>query len=99
MQSSAESWPGDGQTLHGLVGPEKVNCGSRFSCLNTRSKSRSSSVTEERKFAILFAATILAARRLMDMDPNKPNMAKGFFVDRVIEDAAFSPQGSPKSGQ
>ncbi len=45
-------------------------------------------VTEERKFAILFAATILAARRLMDMDPNKPNMAKEFFVDRAIADAA-----------
>jgi len=46
-------------------------------------------MTEERKFAILFAATILAARKLIDMDPNKPNMAKGFFVDRAIEDAAF----------
>jgi hypothetical protein len=46
-------------------------------------------VTEERKFAILFAATILTARRLIDLDPNKPNMAKGFFVDRAIEDAAF----------
>jgi hypothetical protein len=71
------------------VGPEKVNCLSRFSCQHTFSKSRSSSVTEERKFAILFAATILAARRLIDMDPDKPNMAKGFFVDRAIEDAAF----------
>ena len=50
---------------------------------------RSSRVTEERKFAILFAATILAARKLIDLDPNKPNMAKGFFVDRAIEDAAF----------
>jgi hypothetical protein len=46
-------------------------------------------VTEERKFAILFAATILAARKLIDMDPDKPNIAKGFFVDRAIEDAAF----------
>ena len=46
-------------------------------------------MTEERKFAILFAATILAARRLMDMDPNKPNMAKGFFADRAIDYAAF----------
>jgi len=46
-------------------------------------------VTEERKFAILFAATILAARKLIDMDPNKPNMAKGFFVDRAIDDAVF----------
>jgi len=50
---------------------------------------RSSYVTEERKFVTLFAATILAARKLIDLDPNKPNMAKGFFVDRAIEDAAF----------
>jgi hypothetical protein len=46
-------------------------------------------VTEERKFAILFAATILAARKLIDMEPNKPNMAKQFFVDRAIDDAVF----------
>jgi hypothetical protein len=46
-------------------------------------------VPEERKFAILFAATILAARKLIDMDPDKPNMARGFFVDRAIEDAVF----------
>ncbi len=46
-------------------------------------------MTEERKFAILFAATILAARRLIDLDPDKPNMAKGFFVDRAIDDAVF----------
>jgi len=44
-----------------------------------------SSVTDERKFAILFAATILAARKLIDLDANKPNMAKGFFVDRPIK--------------
>jgi len=48
-----------------------------------------SSVTEERKFAILFVATILAARKLIDMDPNKPNMAKRYFVDRAIDDAVF----------
>jgi len=48
-----------------------------------------SRVTEERKFAILFAATILAARKLIDMDPNKPNMAKGYFVDKAIDDAVF----------
>jgi len=47
-------------------------------------------VTEERKFAILFAATILAARKLLDMDPNKPNMAKGFFVDRASACKAYS---------
>jgi hypothetical protein len=46
-------------------------------------------MTEERKYAILFAATILAARKLIEMDPNKPNMAKGYFVDKAIEDAVF----------
>jgi hypothetical protein len=46
-------------------------------------------VTEERKFAILFAATILSARKLLDLDPDKPNMAKQFFVDRAIDDAVF----------
>jgi hypothetical protein len=45
--------PGNGQTLNGLVPTEKVNCLSRFSCLHTFSKSRSSSVTEERKLALL----------------------------------------------
>ena len=39
--------------------------------------------------AILFAATLLAARNLTNLDPYKPNMAKGFFVDRAIDDAAF----------
>jgi len=79
----------NGQTLHGLVGQEKVDCGSRFYRLNFTPQCRSPRVTEERKFAILFAATILAARKLIDMDPNKPNMAKGYFVDRAIDDAAF----------
>ncbi len=46
-------------------------------------------MTEERKFAILFAATILSARKLLDMDLEKPSMAKGFLVDRAIDDAAF----------
>ncbi len=39
--------------------------------------------------AILFAATLLSARKLMEMEPDKPNMAKGFIVDRAIDDAAF----------
>lgn len=33
--------------------------------------------------------TILAARKLIDMDPDKPSMAKQFLTDRAIEDAAF----------
>jgi hypothetical protein len=61
----------------------------RFSYQHIIPKRRSSRVTEERKLAILFAATILAALKLFDADPNKPSMAKGFFVDRAIEDAAF----------
>lgn len=34
-------------------------------------------------------ATLLAARKLIDLDPDKPNMAKGYMVDRAIDDAAF----------
>jgi hypothetical protein len=64
------------------VGPEKVNCGSRFSRLNFTPECRSPRLTEERKFGILFVGTILAARKLIDMDPNKPNMAKEYFVFR-----------------
>jgi hypothetical protein len=81
--------PADGQALHGHVVREKVNCRSRFSHLNFIPQMQESRVTEERKFAILFAATILAARKLIDMDPDKPNMAKGYFVDKAIDDAVF----------
>src|SRR6266852_9569579 len=52
-------------------------------------KTKGTPMTEERKHAILFAVTILSARKLIDMDPNKPNMAKGYFVDRAIDDAVF----------
>ncbi len=45
-------------------------------------------MTEERKFAILFAATILAARKLIEMEPDKPHMAKACIVDKAIDDAA-----------
>ena len=34
-------------------------------------------MTEERKFAILFAATILAARRLIDLEPDKSMSLRG----------------------
>ncbi len=47
-------------------------------------------MTEERKHAILFAATLLSARKLVDiMDSDKTNLAKGYLVDKAIEEAAF----------
>lgn len=47
-------------------------------------------MTEERKHAILFAATLLCARKMIEiMDSDKPNFAKQFFVDRAIDAAAF----------
>ena len=46
-------------------------------------------MTEERKHAILFAATLLAARKLLELNPDKPTMAKQFFVDKAIDDAAY----------
>jgi hypothetical protein len=43
-------------------------------------------MTEERKHAILFAATLLCARKIIDsMDSDKPNLAKQFFIDRAIQ--------------
>jgi hypothetical protein len=33
---------------------------------------------------------ILAARKLIDLDPSKPSMAKGFFAARAFEDAVFT---------
>jgi hypothetical protein len=39
-------------------------------------------MTEERKFAILFAATLLSARKLIDcIESDRPNFAKEYWVD------------------
>jgi hypothetical protein len=39
-------------------------------------------MTEERKHAILFAATLLCARKLIEtIEADKPNLAKEYFVD------------------
>ena len=47
-------------------------------------------MTEERKHAILFAATLLCARKMIEtIDSDRPNMAKQYFVDRAIEEAEF----------
>ena len=47
-------------------------------------------MTEERKHAILFAATLLCARRIIDhMSEGKPDFAKEYFVDRAIQEASF----------
>jgi hypothetical protein len=35
---------------------------------------------EQREYAILFAATILSARKLLELEPDKPGMAKGYIV-------------------
>jgi len=45
-------------------------------------------MTESRKIAILFAATILAARKLADCD-DKPSPRKIAAVQKAISDAAF----------
>jgi hypothetical protein len=47
-------------------------------------------MTEERKHAILFAATLLCARKLIEtMESDKPNFAKQYFVDKAIDEAVF----------
>jgi hypothetical protein len=47
-------------------------------------------MTEERKHAILFAATLLCARKLIEtMESDKPNFAEQYWVDKAVEKAAF----------
>ena len=47
-------------------------------------------MTEERKHAILFAATLLCARKLIEtIESDKPNLAKQHFVDRAIQEVEF----------
>jgi hypothetical protein len=47
-------------------------------------------MTEERKHAIPFAATLLCARKLIEnMESGKPNFAKQYFVDKAIQEAEF----------
>jgi len=46
-------------------------------------------MTEERKYAILFAATLLCARKLMEMDSDSPSPAKFAVVENAIRQAAF----------
>ena len=46
-------------------------------------------MTEERKYAILFAATLLCARKLMEMDSDRPSPAKFAVVENAIRQAAF----------
>ena len=45
-------------------------------------------MTEERKYAILFAATLLCARKLMEPD-DRPSPAKVAAVENAISQAAF----------
>ena len=44
---------------------------------------------EGRKYAILFAATILCARKLTAMEPDKPNLGKDYIIETAIRDAAL----------
>jgi len=45
---------------------------------------------EHRRHAILFAATLLCARRLIEsIDSEKPYLAKQYFMDKAIQEAEF----------
>jgi hypothetical protein len=45
-------------------------------------------MTENRKFALLFAATILCARKLIELDSDRPSPAKIAAVE-TIDQAKF----------
>jgi hypothetical protein len=45
-------------------------------------------MTEQRKYAILFAATLLSARRLIDnINAEKPDFAEELFIKQAIRKA------------
>jgi hypothetical protein len=46
-------------------------------------------MTEERKYAILFAATLLCVRKLVQLDSDRPSPAKVAAVGNAISQAAF----------
>jgi len=46
-------------------------------------------MTEERKYALLFAATLLCARKLMGLDSDRPSPAKVAAVENAISQVAF----------
>jgi hypothetical protein len=46
-------------------------------------------MTEERKYAILFAATLLCARKLMELDSDRSSPTKVAAVENAISQAAF----------
>ena len=45
-------------------------------------------MTEERKYAILFPAALLCARKLMELDSDKPSPAKVAAVENAARQAA-----------
>lgn len=46
-------------------------------------------MTEERKHAILFAATLLCARKLIELDPDRPSPAEVAAVENAISQVKF----------
>ena len=55
---------------------------------STRTSSREIPMTEERKYAVLFAATLLCARKLMELG-DRPSPAKFAMVEDAISNANF----------
>lgn len=55
-------------------------------------------MTEERKHAILFAATLLCARKLIEtIESDKPNKAEEFFIKRAVKKAEATTQSCSAS--
>jgi hypothetical protein len=46
-------------------------------------------MTEDRKFALLFATTLLAARKLNALDSDRPSPAKISAVENAIDQVKF----------
>jgi hypothetical protein len=58
-------------------------------CLVNLHSRRLLNLTEERKYAILFAVTLLCARKLTELDSDRPSPAKIAAVENAISQAKF----------
>jgi hypothetical protein len=71
--------------------PDDLSWYTRFPSSAVTLNSKSGDLMEEqRKHAILFAATLLCARKVIEsMESDKPNFAKQCWVDRAVDEAGF----------
>ncbi len=84
QQPLCRTWASNSQTLHGLVGPEKVNCPSLLFLPAHHPKMLEFLRDRGKKVRHSVCRNYSSARKLMVPEPKKPNMAKGYLVGKHL---------------